>query len=89
MRLRRPWRRGPDPLACREFVELVTDYLEGALPPEQCARFEAHLAQCDGCTGYLQDIRAVSATLPETELPVADPETHATLVKAFRELRES
>ena len=41
------------------------------------------------CTGYLQDIRAISDTLPETELPVADPATHATLVKAFRELRES
>jgi anti-sigma factor RsiW len=89
MRLPRLRRRREDPLACREFVELVTDYLAGALPPEQRARFEAHLAQCDGCTGYLEDIRAVSATLPETELPVADPATHATLLKAFRELREN
>jgi anti-sigma factor RsiW len=82
-------RRRPNPLACREFVELVTDYLDDALPPEQRARFEAHLAQCDGCTGYLEDIRAVSATLPEIELPVADAQTHAALLKAFRELRET
>ena len=88
MRLRLRGRR-PDPLACREFVELVTDYLDHALPPEQRARFEAHLAQCDGCTGYLEDIRAVAATLPEIDLPAADAQTHATLLKAFRELRET
>ncbi len=87
MRLRRPWRR-ENPLACREFVELVTDYLEDALPPDQRTRFETHLAGCDGCTGYLDDIHKIAATLPETEIPAADPATQATLLKAFRELRE-
>jgi hypothetical protein len=81
-------RRRPDPLACREFVELVTDYLEDALPPETRARFEAHLADCDGCTGYLEDLRLVAASLPAAELPPADPATHAALLTAFRELRE-
>jgi len=84
LRLRR---RRPDPLACREFVELVTDYLEGALPPEQRARFEAHLAGCDACPGYLEDIRSIATTLRTVELPAADPHTHATLLAAFRELR--
>ena len=74
-------------LACRQLVELVTDYLEDALPPEMRARFEAHLAQCDGCTGYLQDIRSIATTLETVELPPADPSTHATLVAAFRDLR--
>ena len=46
------------------------------------------MAGCDGCTGYLEDIRMVAATLPETDLPAADPATHATLLKAFRELRD-
>jgi anti-sigma factor RsiW len=87
MRLRLRKRR-KNPLACREFVELVTDYLDDALPPEQRARFEAHMAGCDGCTGYLEDIRRISATLPETDIPAADPATHATLLKAFRDLRE-
>jgi anti-sigma factor RsiW len=86
IRLRR--RRRPDPLACQEFVELVTDYLEDALPPEQRARFEAHLAECDGCRGYLADVRLVAASLPAAALPAADPDTHAALLRAFRELRD-
>jgi hypothetical protein len=54
--MRWPWRRrDEDPLVCREFVELVTDYLEGALPDGERIRFEAHLAECHGCTGYLED----------------------------------
>jgi anti-sigma factor RsiW len=84
LRLRR---RRPDPLACQEFVELVTDYLEDALPPEQRARFEAHLAACDACPGYLEDIRSIAATLPAVQLPPADADTHATLLAAFRDLR--
>jgi anti-sigma factor RsiW len=36
-------------LRCRELVELVTDYLEGALAPAERARFEAHVADCPGC----------------------------------------
>ena len=46
-----------DPLVCREFVELVTDYFEDALPDGERVRFEAHLAACDGCDGYLEDMR--------------------------------
>lgn len=86
LRLRR---RRENPLACREFVELVTDYLDDALPPDQRARFEGHMAGCDGCTAYLEDIRKISATLPETEIPAADAATQETLLQAFRELRNS
>ena len=76
-----------DPLVCREFVELVTDYLEGALPEPERARFEAHLAQCDGCTGYLEDMRRLVGTLHETPEPPPDPETREALLRAFRDLR--
>jgi anti-sigma factor RsiW len=86
MRLPRFLRR-PDPLACREFVELVTDYLEGSLPPETRARFEAHLSECDGCRGYLEDMRAIAASGPVAELPAADPATREALLTAFRDLR--
>ncbi len=44
-------------LACRELVELVTDYLDGVLPNDWRAGFEAHLAGCDGCTDYVRQIR--------------------------------
>jgi anti-sigma factor RsiW len=44
-------------LACQEVVELVTDYLEGALPAADRRRFEEHLADCPHCTEYLAQIR--------------------------------
>jgi anti-sigma factor RsiW len=76
-----------DPLVCREFVELVTDYLEGTLPEPERARFEAHLALCDGCTGYLEDMRRLVGTLHETPEPPPDPDTREALLRAFRDLR--
>ena len=84
----RLWRRHhPDPLVCREFVELVTDYLEGALADGERVRFEAHLAECDGCTGYLEDMRRLIGTMGETPQPPPDPETRDALLSAFRDLR--
>ncbi len=76
MRVWRRHRHDHDPLVCREFVELVTDYLEGALPDAQRVRFEAHLAECEGCTGYLEDMRRLIGTLdrvPETVARSGDP----------------
>ena len=45
------------PLVCQEMVELVTDYLEGALSRSQRRRFEAHLAGCEHCSEYLAQMR--------------------------------
>jgi anti-sigma factor RsiW len=44
-------------LVCQEVVELVTDYLEGALSPADRRRFETHLADCPHCTEYLAQMR--------------------------------
>ena len=44
-------------LVCQEVVELVTDYLEGALSPADRRRFETHLAGCPHCTEYLAQMR--------------------------------
>jgi anti-sigma factor RsiW len=78
----------PDPLACQEFVELVTDYLEGALPRRERRRFEGHIAGCDGCTGYLEQVRVTIRSLGELPPePPQDAETREHLLKAFRELR--
>ena len=88
--MRRFWRRRrrQDPLVCREFVELVTDYLDGALPDDERARFEAHLAECDGCTAYLEDMRRLVGSLHDLPEPPPDPATHEALLRAFRDLRE-
>ena len=48
-----------DDLACKELVEVVTDYLEGRLPAGEAARLEAHLRLCPGCEAYVEQIRIV------------------------------
>jgi anti-sigma factor RsiW len=70
------------------MVELVTDYLEDTLPGPERARFEAHIAGCDGCTAYLEQMRATIALtgrLTEDEIP---PEALAALLREFRDWRE-
>ncbi len=47
----------PEGITCREIVEIVTDYLEGALTPEQREAFELHLSYCEGCVNYLDQMR--------------------------------
>ena len=44
-------------LSCQELVELVTDYLEGALPEADRDRLEEHIAGCDGCRDYIAQMR--------------------------------
>lgn len=64
-----------DEMACQELVELVTDYLDGHLSPQDRERFEQHLADCDGCTTYLAQmrvtVRAVGALTPAAIEPHA------------------
>jgi anti-sigma factor RsiW len=82
-------RRRVDPLVCQQFVELVTDYLEGALPDHERKRFEAHLSACDGCTAYLEQMRITIRTLGALPPEPVDAHTREHLLAAFRELRGS
>ena len=65
------------------MVELVTDYLEGALMPADRARFEAHLAKCDGCTAYLEQLRVVQLALGRISEDDLDPVFRTRLLDAF------
>jgi len=80
---------GVDPdLACRELVELVTDYLENALSATERERFEAHLADCEGCDAYVEQVRATIRLAGRAAALEEPPET-ATLLLMFREFRRS
>jgi anti-sigma factor RsiW len=73
-----------DDLSCREVVELVSDWLEGALPAGESARVELHLAGCEGCATYVEQMRAtvrIAGRLAEEEL---EPALRDALVAAFR-----
>jgi anti-sigma factor RsiW len=72
-------------LACRELVELVTEYLEGALPAAERARFEAHLTGCDGCRTYVEEFRETIRLAGHLEPGALSPEARDGLLAAFRE----
>ncbi len=70
-------------LSCQELVELVTDYLEGALAPGDLRRFEDHIAGCGKCTTYLEQMRQtirVTGTLTPDDL---SPEAERELLALF------
>jgi hypothetical protein len=60
-----------DEFACKELVELVTDYLDGALPPALKDKFQTHLTGCDGCAEYLRQIRLTIHALKQADLHLA------------------
>jgi anti-sigma factor RsiW len=81
----------PRDIACQELVELVTEYLEGALPPDEVTAVDQHLADCDPCLRYLDQMRATVAALgmvPAERVTETLPEhTIDTLLHAFRQRR--
>jgi anti-sigma factor RsiW len=72
-------------LSCQELVELVTDYLEGALQPGERARFEAHIKPCDGCRAYLHQIRTTIELTGRLTPEQLEPAAEAALLSAFRD----
>ena len=76
-------------LSCQELVELVTDYLEGALPDELRERFDAHIAHCSGCQTYLEQMRATIRATGTLTPESLSPEAESTLLEAFRGWRRS
>ena len=74
-------------LTCQDFVELVTEYLEGALDEDTVRRFEEHLALCPGCETYLSQMKETASRLGEIPVESLSAETQATLLSAFRDVR--
>ena len=74
-------------VSCKEVVELVTDYLEGALPADETALFEQHLNFCDGCVWYVDQLRATVAAAGRVEEEDLPAETRERLLAAFRDWR--
>lgn len=74
-------------LACQAVVELITEYLDDALPADERMRLDEHLADCDGCTVVLDQFRAtVSLTgrLAEDDVDRLDAGTREELLGVFR-----
>ena len=71
--------------SCQELVELVTDYLEGALSRSERARFERHIAACPHCPVYLEQIRTTVAAVGRLESDAIPPAAREELLRAFRD----
>jgi anti-sigma factor RsiW len=74
-------------ISCQEVVEVITDYLEGKLSPEEAAIFEAHLELCDGCKWYLEQMRTTIAAVGRIKDEEVPAELRDTVLAAFRNRR--
>jgi anti-sigma factor RsiW len=76
----------PQELTCRDVVELVTAYDDGTLADDDRARFEEHLATCDACVTYYEQMRltAGACTLDHDHDAPIDPQIEQALLRAFR-----
>ncbi len=79
-------RRQPD-LVCRQIVELVTDYLDGALPRADRRRFERHLAGCPHCTAYLAQMRETIRLTGRLRVADLSPAMRADFGELYRRWR--
>lgn len=74
-------------LRCDRVVEMVTDFLEGALDPADERDLVEHLNGCDGCSDYVEQYRRAVRTLgdlPADDAAALTPEARAALLEAFR-----
>ena len=71
-------------MTCQELTEVLTDYLEGVMPLEDRARFDAHLAICDGCATYVEQMRQTIRLTGELTTEAIAPAARDTLLAAFR-----
>ena len=71
-------------LSCADLVELVTEYLEDALDPRTRLRFEGHLAECEGCDIYLEQMRQTMKLLGRIPQETLSQPARERLLAAFR-----
>jgi anti-sigma factor RsiW len=75
------------PMTCQELVELVTDYLEGALSPLDAERFEEHIELCPMCQVHLEQLRVTIRELGQLSERDIDPDVLVELQECFRTWR--
>jgi len=74
-------------MVCQQAVELVTDYLEGALSRRERRHFEHHLRACPNCTAYVEQIALTIALTGAVEVDELTPEARQDLSALYRRWR--
>jgi predicted anti-sigma-YlaC factor YlaD len=75
----------PNDMSCKELVELVTDYLEGSLSPPDLHRFDLHIAKCDWCKIYIDQIRLTIKAAGKLSEDSILPHVQDELLAVFRD----
>lgn len=70
-------------IACIELVEMLTDYIEGTLPPAETTAVKAHLVDCPPCRRYLEQLRTTIRALGTVSVQSLSDEAFDTLLVAF------
>jgi anti-sigma factor RsiW len=71
------------------MVELVTEYLEGALSAREHAIFERHLSVCPGCTAYLEQMRQTIRLAGKLTEESIEPQARDDLLGVFRNWKQA
>lgn len=71
-------------MTCQELVELITEYLDGTLPPSERLRFDAHVRTCSGCEAYIEQMRITIRLLGKLSKESISAEAQRDLLATFR-----
>jgi anti-sigma factor RsiW len=78
----------PQRLVCQQAVDLMSDYLENSLSRRERRRLEKHLAGCDACQSYLDQLRSTIAASGVATPDDVDPEVLDSLLDIFRKFHD-
>jgi len=76
-------------MTCKELVELITEYLEGALPPPDRLRFEQHVDRCSSCHVYVEQMRQAIGGVGKLSEDSISPEAKELLLRVFEDWKRT
>lgn len=79
----------PAEMTCKELVELITDYLEGAMSAPERQRFEQHLNLCSGCQNYLEQMKQTIQSVGSLSEESLSPAARDQLLHVFRDWKKN
>lgn len=74
-------------IVCVSGVELLTEYLEGALAPDVRAAIEAHVAGCPRCEAFIASYREMPRIVRDATRIEMPADLEASLLTALRAAR--
>lgn len=74
---------GKKKITCREFIENVSDYIDGAMEPDLLVKLEAHLAKCPDCWVQFDETKMTVEIFQNVECHPLPSDVHDRLMKTL------